>query len=325
WHCATNATPQYHWHNWGAQFYILPFIEQQAIYDVYTNACSSSTRVNAAGATLDKPVGSGPYPWHAGDSTCVSELYLSPISFFNCPSDPDTKTPNIGNAWPQMRANYATCIGDSFYNNYDDNGTFRGMFGTMKWVGLEGCVDGSSNTALMSEFVVYDPAPAAEIQGTGTGKLKGSVRLDLAWTDVANDPSLCLNSKIGTTGMISGSRFNNTRGGVRFSGRPVDGGGFSTVLPPNSPSCGGEYARGVFAASPYYFPGLMSPTSNHTGGVMICRCDGSVDFVSDTVDCGDIKLPSPDAPNNPTAAMKNSPYGVWGALGTRNGGESKSL
>ncbi len=321
WHCATNATPQYHWHNWGALFYVLPFAEQQAVYEIYTSACTSTTRQNASGASLTKPVGSGPYPWHAGDSTCVSELFLAPISIFSCPSDPDTKNPNAGNAYRQMRTNYATCIGDSFYNNYDEAGTFRGMFGTNQWFGFEACTDGTSNTAMMSEFAVYDPAPTAEIQGIGTGKVKGSVRLDLAWTNVADDPSLCFNSKIDGSGMLTGSRFNNTRGGVRFSGRPVDGGGFSTVLPPNSPSCGGEYARGGFAASPYYFPGLMSPTSNHPGGVHVSRCDGSVVFIAETIDCGNMQAPSPDSPSNPNADGP-SPYGIWGAFGTRSGNES---
>ena len=329
WHCPASASLQYHWHNWGALFYVLPFAEQQPLYEVFTSACASPTRVNSAGTTLNKAAGSGqcgPYPWHAADSTCVSELYLAPISMFSCPSDPDTKNPNIGNAYRQMRTNYATCIGDSFYNNYDHDGTFRGMFGTMQWFGLEACADGTSNTAMMSELAVYDPAPAAEVQGTGTGLVKGSVRLDLSWTDVADDPSLCFNSKIGNSGMLSGSRFNNTRGGVRFSGRPVDGGGFSTVLPPNSPACGGEYARTPsgsvqLAASPYYFPGLMPPASNHPGGVNVLRCDGSVTFIPDSVDCGNMQAPSPDAPGNPNADGP-SPYGVWGAFGTRNGGES---
>jgi prepilin-type N-terminal cleavage/methylation domain-containing protein len=330
WHCANSAPIQYHWHNWGALFFVLPFAEQGPVYDVFSAACSSPTRTNAAGAEIAKPAGgegSGPYPWHAGDSTCVSEIFTTPISMFVCPSDPDTKTMNKGNAWQQQRLNYATCLGDSFYNNYDPEGTFRGMFGTLKSFGFNACVDGTSNTALMSEFVVYDPAPAAEIEGIGTGKVKGSVRLDLPWTDVANDPSLCFNSKIGNTGMIDGTRFNNTRGGVRFSGRPVDGGGFSTVLPPNSPSCGGEYARVVgsvsLAASPYYFPGLMSPTSNHVGGVNASRCDGSVTFISNTIDTGNMQAPSPDAPGSPR--VKASPYGVWGAFGTRDGGESASL
>jgi hypothetical protein len=199
------------------------------------------------------------------------------------------------------------------------------MFGTLRSFGFSACIDGTSNTALMSEFVVYDPAPSAEVEGAGTGKVKGSVRLDLPWTDVANDPSLCFNSKAaGNTGMMDGTRFNNTRGGVRFSGRPVDGGGFSTVLPPNSPSCGGEYARTVGTvnqgASPYYFPGLMSPTSNHVGGVNMSRVDGSAAFISNTIYTGSMQAPSPDAPGSPR--VQKSPYGVWGALGTRDGGES---
>jgi prepilin-type N-terminal cleavage/methylation domain-containing protein/prepilin-type processing-associated H-X9-DG protein len=313
--CHASDTTNNHFSNWGALFYVMPFAEQTAIYDIYSDACSASIR---PGTNTAKPMGTGPYPWHAADSVCVSKLYTEPISMFCCPSDGDTRSANIGNGYSQMRTNYATCLGDSYYDNYTPSGTFRGMFGTMKWINLGTCTDGTSNTAMMSEFVVYSPPSSAEIQGTGTGRLKGSVRIDLDRTSVSNDPSLCLNSKDGNTGMLTGSSFNNTRGGVRFSGRPVDGGGFSTVLPPNSSSCGWS------SMSNYYFAGIMSPTSNHTGGVNVCRVDGSVGFVSQTIDCGISQEPSPDAPDSPNVGM-NSPYGIWGAFGTRAGGEITSF
>ena len=50
---------------------------------------------------------------------------------------------------------------------------------------------------------------------------------------------------------------------------------------------------------------------------MFSLLDGSVRFISDTVDVGDLSV----APVRRGA----SPYGVWGALGTPNGGESASL
>jgi prepilin-type processing-associated H-X9-DG protein len=62
----------------------------------------------------------------------------------------------------------------------------------------------------------------------------------------------------------------------------------------------------------------MSATSNHPGGVQVARADGSVFFASDTIDCGNLTAASP------TATTGASPYGVWGALGTRNGGEAKT-
>jgi len=74
---------------------------------------------------------------------------------------------------------------------------------------------------------------------------------------------------------------------------------------------------------------ITSATSNHTGGVNAALGDGSVRFVSDSVGSGD---PNADVNGTvyPTAGSPKeftgrSPFGVWGALGTINGGESTSL
>ena len=90
---------------------------------------------------------------------------------------------------------------------------------------------------------------------------------------------------------------------------------FSTVNPPNSPACyNGSADNGAM-------PGVYPPSSYHTGGVNVLRWDGSVWFVTDTIDCG------PATAEIPTAQFQSSPsvYGVWGAMGTPNGGESASL
>ncbi|MDR0522798.1 MAG: DUF1559 domain-containing protein, partial [Planctomycetaceae bacterium] len=61
----------------------------------------------------------------------------------------------------------------------------------------------------------------------------------------------------------------------------------------------------------------VSATSNHTAGVNAGLGDGSVRFISDAVDTGtlDAGITFFNGPSN---------YGVWGALGSINGGESVS-
>ena len=60
---------------------------------------------------------------------------------------------------------------------------------------------------------------------------------------------------------------------------------------------------------------VLPPTSGHIGGVNVAFSDGSCRFITNTIDTG----------NTSTAKSYNStgvsPYGVWGALGTKNGGE----
>jgi len=88
--------------------------------------------------------------------------------------------------------------------------------------------------------------------------------------------------------------------------------GFTTVLPPNAPSCGNEIPGGGDNSS-----GIFSASSNHTGGVQVGLIDGSVHFVSETVDAGDATLIE--------VKQGRSPYGLWGNLGALDSGQSVSL
>jgi hypothetical protein len=51
----------------------------------------------------------------------------------------------------------------------------------------------------------------------------------------------------------------------------------------------------------------------HTGGIQAVLADGSVRFISENIDTGNLGVA--------TVIGNRSPYGVWGALGTKGGGE----
>lgn len=95
-----------------------------------------------------------------------------------------------------------------------------------------------------------------------------------------------------------------TGGTMAYCGAPYAWSGFNTMLPPNSPSClvGNVNTFGVFA-----------PQSWHPGGVNSVFADGSVRFISETINAGN--------PAAPESLSGPSPYGVWGAFGTMCGGE----
>ena len=65
--------------------------------------------------------------------------------------------------------------------------------------------------------------------------------------------------------------------------------------------------------------GIYSVSGPHKGGVNIARMDGSVAFIDSEIDTGDSSSRAPT--EEEMAAGIESPYGVWGALGTINGGE----
>ena len=99
----------------------------------------------------------------------------------------------------------------------------------------------------------------------------------------------------------------------------------TTILPPNAPSCffgAVSDSDGVVVLKPNFRPGIFSASSNHTGGVNCALLDGSVQFVSDTINALNSGRSYDDWSPAPTG---ESLYGVWGAMGTPSAGESKHL
>lgn len=88
-------------------------------------------------------------------------------------------------------------------------------------------------------------------------------------------------------------------GRIWTEGTPYGSDSVYTRLPINGPSHGNA----------------PTATSRHSGGVQVTMADGSVRFISENIDSGDQNAPNPITANTP------SPFGVWGALGTKAGGE----
>ncbi|MBO7679853.1 MAG: DUF1559 domain-containing protein, partial [Thermoguttaceae bacterium] len=95
------------------------------------------------------------------------------------------------------------------------------------------------------------------------------------------------------------------------------------IIPPNGPSC----ARATLSTG--YAPAISAANSRHAGGVNAAMLDGSVRFISDGVDTGDLNSFGSGGSTDILAGLApssgKSPFGVWGAMGTPAGGESKTL
>lgn len=85
---------------------------------------------------------------------------------------------------------------------------------------------------------------------------------------------------------------------------------FNTIIPPNGPSCKGDTGAGASH-------GWLTASSRHEGGLHVLLADGSSRYVSENIDAGDQTVTAV-----PTG---ESIYGVWGALGSRAGGEVVQL
>ncbi|MDR1484522.1 MAG: DUF1559 domain-containing protein [Planctomycetaceae bacterium] len=96
------------------------------------------------------------------------------------------------------------------------------------------------------------------------------------------------------------------------------------ITPPNSTSCfkADEMVEGNYP----YGPGIFPPTSYHTGGVNVAKADGSVTFINDTIYCGDKLGGGTFYDEGMTKIVSGeSEFGVWGSLGSKDGGEIVNL
>jgi prepilin-type processing-associated H-X9-DG protein len=177
--------------------------------------------------------------------------------------------------------------------------------------------DGLSNTIFMSERGILDPSLSGQIKGsiiTNIGTAETSAPVITSMT-----PQDCLNTR-GVAGSYTSSTYITRsvpyEANYPYLYFPVCN-RFCTVLPPNSPSC--------VAGTSYQNGAMLSANSYHNGGVNAVYGDGSVRFISETINYASngVNLASVDA-GNPSIITGQSLFGIWGAIGSIDGGESST-
>ena len=284
---------------WGmVSFYVplYPFLEQSSRYQAVMAEGDESHSFNGWAKV-----------WQ-----CSGTEFRGLISGMGCPSDPfGTTQSHINNA---QRGSYSGSLGDATFKTGEVDKNQRGFFpggagvlpatyGGVQCNTMATIIDGTSNTLAVIEAAAGGVAGTNRVKG-GTILYDGSPAGCQAKVD-ANDHNV----------YVAGSYCSNVHGEVHTDGRPrvlcV-----TTVLPPNSASCATD------VSNPGWGVGFMSASSYHAGGVNGLRADGSVAVYSDTVDCGSNLGSTAYRWTDPTG---QSPFGVWGALGSIGGGESTSV
>jgi len=247
---------------------LLPFVEQGAAY----NALNMS-------ANYDFP-----------DNFTVRTIQ---ITSFLCPSD---------GFIPNGTVTVGTQTGQPGYSSYPNNiGTFARNFGntydgpayeaganTGGVVSFAAVTDGTSNTAMFSEF----------IRGKNDANSDGPFQIyrssDSSKTAAPTNQLMtnCQKAGLISQGTPLTASAQRQKGADWLNQNCAKGGGYSHVMPPNTRAC---FFSDLDASKTYT---MVSTSSYHSGGVNAAFLDGSVKFVKSSV--------------NPA---------TWWALATKAGGE----
>ena len=300
--------------NWGTSVSVmlLPYIEQNMLYDALVAERARRSAINPQTASTNV---------NSYDSNVAP--YQAQIAAFACPSDPQVTKPqdNNGGAIPYHgQSSYSYSTGDwparhGKDSDTENTGENRGPFLNKQMMSFGGIEDGTSNTIAISERNV-------DVQGSRKLRESLATPTTTVFTNADDTKAAVLVSNFKPYQIYSlvdpndrdsyraGQGADASRTGQRWACGIASFSSFSTIIPPNGPSCAraGDVTRF-----------LGPPKSYHTGGVNIGLCDGSGRFITDSVDTGDMK--------NDAGAVEigSSPYGVWGALGSAAGGEAKGL
>ena len=255
---------------------LLPFLEQAPLWDQIAMA-----------------------PGQGGDPLrlTLAVASIGEIEVFTCPSP---RIPSQVDGQPH--ASYVFNVGDQIdfgdgVEEFPKRENTRGPFAWRQCSKIRDFLDGMSNTILMAERDLGNPADPRDIIGQVA---------EVA----ATSPADCLATMSAGRYLTTTATHRILMGERWASGHPFYS-VFTTAIGPNGPSCaasappGGRSVGGWFTAS-----------SRHTGGVHVLMGDGTVRFVNENIDVGNLKETQSDK------ITGHSSFGIWGALGTMAGGET---
>jgi prepilin-type N-terminal cleavage/methylation domain-containing protein/prepilin-type processing-associated H-X9-DG protein len=318
---------------------LLPFMEQQALWEQISNPNT---------VDLSTPGVPRPVPWTAMGPTVTTSVnvigtgvntsyqpWMTEIAGLRCPSDPGVGLPAMG------RTNYAACLGDAV--DFMHEGAFgltqtliaadaaalrasgRGMFVTRLETGFRDVLDGLANTIAAGE-IATDLGDAAITTRARSYASPAGFRTDPRFCTLVSTTSQVdpLRPRFWSPTTIAASPSilidGNMGRGFRWASSSQVYNVMNTILPPNNEVC----VSGTGTA-PDAGRGICPPSSRHQGGVHVLMGDGAVKFITDSIEAGNSRATSVSVLTTGAAGPGAiSPYGLWGALGTKANKETIS-
>lgn len=244
-----------------------------------------------------------PWGWHGNENIQTQSMKL-PV--FNCPSNGNEVANGVANftyavnhgtthSAPHNPPQSSTAVGSN-----DWRGRTNGMVAYIYYgpgsttndpmITFASVKDGTSSTALYSEFVIPDTS-----KNDPANKSHQKYQVYNHWAQ-GNSTAAVRNNCLAQGNNFDVGRWQERGGGWAWSFMGA-GAGYNHAMLPNERSC-----HTFGAGDDWFGRNLMSASSEHPGGVNVALADGSVRTVSETVTAD-----------------------VWWALGTRKDGESITL
>lgn len=277
----TNGWPNSNWSRWSWTAALMPYIEQQARYNLFVDTYLGKT-----------------VPWNG---SCPVNTQKIPNLI--CPSERQYNYVERDSFAP---TSYHGNRGDYWL----DNGWWecRGVFGVggRTDISFNMVTDGLSNTAAISECKLGQEASKEVTVGIaiGVNGYNGA------------PPSICL-ATAGPGNLYTTAV--ETRRGWEIGWRWADSFHVYTsyfhMLPPNSPSCGRSAESWAIISASSYHPGGVN-VCMLDGSVRFIG-----DGVDSGNPLMTVQQSSSYGGGNPQEYMGPSPYGIWGAMGTSRSGE----
>jgi prepilin-type N-terminal cleavage/methylation domain-containing protein len=278
---------------------LLPYMDQSAMFDQIQQSIKTHVIIREDGSTGTE---GSIYAW------MNMKAFRTQLPYMQCPSDQQS-----GRERTRGKTNYMFSRGDSCWDhnpNWAGNSGrgARGFFTTprneIRQSTASSVTDGLSNTIAMSERVQAKNRSQLVSDGGVCRQNGGGMRSNPASVLANVDPVTRSYTK--PVGPWSGVRWAD--GAPAFTG-------CTTILGPNK----GAYTQNNWDGE----DGIYEPSSRHVGGVHCLMGDGAVRFINENINTGNTSCPVPDAqtgtPCQGQVWFGPSPYGVWGALGSKNG------
>jgi prepilin-type N-terminal cleavage/methylation domain-containing protein/prepilin-type processing-associated H-X9-DG protein len=298
---------------------LVPFVEGQALWEQISNPFQPE------GHTVSfPPMGPAPRRWLDAHAFARYDPWLTESPFLRCPSDPGVGLPSQG------RTNYVACMGDSCrqlngavtdYGVTDvnlaeaGNAANRGVFVCRKKMRFRDILDGLSNTIAMGEITT--DLGDQDTRTHGAKKTSGSIH-KAGWDQLCRDqidperPTFWDPDTFTEADAAGGGTPAEHRRGFKWANCRGIWGNMNTIRAPNGFLC---------MTSNTHNDAILPPSSRHQGGVHVLLADGSVRFVTDSIDSGDQTSSQVGDLSNMLPPGSASPFGLWGSLGTRASSE----